>query len=202
MCARGRVSQHGKSCGVDGDVQQGAGDSLTWRRGMADGSVVPLKPGNAGGGKGPWFKTDAGSGEGRRLGNLTTPEGVGKLQAALHAKAKAEPGFRFYVLYDKMYREDVLAHAYDRCRANKGAPGVDGQTFADVEAYGRERWLGELAETLRKETYEPQPIRRVYIPKPGGKLRPLGVVARIVSPLIFRGDLRSGADDLPDWVTG
>src|SRR5664279_3397574 len=79
---------------------------------------------------------------------------------ALHAKAKAEPGFRFYALYDKISREDILAHAYACCRSNKGAPGVDGQDFADVEAYGVERWLGELALTLREETYRPEPIRR------------------------------------------
>ena len=81
----------------------------------------------------------------RRLGNLATPSNLQKLQTALHAKAKAEPEFRFYALYDKIYREDVLAHAYARCRANKGAGGVDGQSFAEVEAYGVERWLGELA---------------------------------------------------------
>ena len=109
------------------------------------------------------------------MGNLSTPESVRKLQSALHAKAKAEPGFRFYALYDKLYRADVLAHAYERCRANKGAPGVDGQTFADIEAYGVLEWIGELAQTLREESYEPQPIRRVHIPKPGGKLRPLGI---------------------------
>jgi hypothetical protein len=70
------------------------------------------------------------------LGNLATPERVQKLQRALHAKAKAEPGFRFYSLYDKIFREDILAHAYAQCRANKGAPGVDGQDFEAVEAYG------------------------------------------------------------------
>jgi retron-type reverse transcriptase len=74
-----------------------------------------------------------------------------------------------------MYREDILAHAYARCRANKGAPGVDRQDFADVEAYGVERWLGELALALREETYRPEPIKRVFIPKANGKLRPLGV---------------------------
>jgi len=109
------------------------------------------------------------------LGNLLTPDSVGKLRAALHAKAKAEPETRFHALYDKLYRSDVLMHAYERCRSNKGAPGVDGQTFADVEAYGVQKWLGELAQKLRKETYEPKPIRRVNIPKPGGKLRPLGI---------------------------
>ena len=77
-----------------------------------------------------------------RLGNLSTPKSVQKLQTALHAKAKAEAGYRFYALYDKISREDILAHAYAQCRSNKGAPGVDGQDFADIEAYGVERWLG------------------------------------------------------------
>jgi RNA-directed DNA polymerase len=109
------------------------------------------------------------------LGNLTTPKSVQKLQMALHAKAKAEAGYRFYALYDKISREDILAHAYAQCRSNKGAPGVDGQDFAKVEAYGVERWLGELALALREETYRPDPIRRVFIPKSNGKLRPLGI---------------------------
>ena len=112
---------------------------------------------------------------GRRLGNLSTPISVQKLQTALHAKAKAEPEYRFYALYDKMYRKDVLEFAYRCCRANKGAAGVDAQTFQDIEDYGRERWLGELAQALREETYRPEAIRRVYIPKPNGKLRPLGI---------------------------
>jgi hypothetical protein len=94
---------------------------------------------------------------------------------ALHAKAKAEAGYRFYALYDKISREDILAHAYAQCRSNRGAPGVDGQDFADIEAYGVERWLGELALALREETYRPDPIRRVFIPKANGKLRPLGI---------------------------
>jgi len=135
----------------------------------------------------------------RRLGNLATPESVQKLQSALHAKAKAEAGYRFYALYDKIYREDILAHAYAQCRTNKGAPGVDGQDFADVEAYGVERWLGELALALREETYRPDPIRRVYIPKANGKLRPLGIstlrdrvcmtAAMLVLDPIFEADL-------------
>ena len=87
------------------------------------------------------------------MGNLSTPDSVQKLQTALHAKAKAEPGYRFYALYDKISREDVLAHAYAQCRSNKGAPGVDRQDFEAVEAYGVERWLGELALALRQETY-------------------------------------------------
>src|ERR1700681_3513200 len=111
----------------------------------------------------------------RRLGNLTTPKRVQKLQRALHAKAKAEAAYRFYVLYDKISREDILAHAYAQCRSNKGAPGVDGQDFAEIEAYGVQRWLGELALALRQETYRPDPIRRVYIPKANGRLRPLGI---------------------------
>jgi hypothetical protein len=94
---------------------------------------------------------------------------------ALHAKAKAEAGYRFYALYDKISREDILAHAYAQCRSNKGAPGVDGQDFADIEAHGVERWLAELALALRRETYRPEPIRRVFIPKANGKLRPLGI---------------------------
>src|SRR5438128_11615083 len=99
---------------------------------------------------------------------------------ALHAKAKAAPGYRFYALYDKISREDILAHAWAQCRSNQGAPGADGQDFADVEAYGVQRWLGELALALRQETYRPDPIRRVFIPKANStakspKLRPLGI---------------------------
>ena len=133
------------------------------------------------------------------MGNLSTPEKVQRLQTALHAKAKAEPGFRFYALYDKIYRNDILAHAYAQCRSNKGAPGVDGQEFADIEAYGVERWLGELAQALKEETYRPEPIRRVFIPKANGKLRPLGIstlrdrvcmtAAMLVLEPIFGADL-------------
>jgi group II intron reverse transcriptase/maturase len=138
-------------------------------------------------------------GKDRRLGNLATPECVQRLQKALHAKAKAAPGFRFYALYDKIYREDILAHAYAQCRSNKGAPGVDRQDFTEIEAYGRERWLGELALALREETYQPEPIKRVFIPKANGKLRPLGIptlrdrvcmtaAMRVLEP-IFEADL-------------
>jgi RNA-directed DNA polymerase len=134
-----------------------------------------------------------------RLGNLATPASVQKLQMALHAKAKAEPGFRFYALYDKISRDDILAHAWAQCRSNKGAPGVDGQDFADIGAYGVQRWLGELALALREETYRPDPIRRVFIPKANGKLRPLGIstvrdrvcmtAAMLVLEPIFEADL-------------
>jgi len=109
--------------------------------------------------------------------SLTTPASVQKLQAALHAKAKEAPDFRFYALYDKVYRKDVLAFAYECCKANGGAAGVDGQTFEDIEAYGVERWLDELSQELKNRTYQPLPVRRVYIPKPDGKQRPLGVPA-------------------------
>jgi RNA-directed DNA polymerase len=133
------------------------------------------------------------------LGNLSTPKSVQKLQRALHAKAKGEAGYRFYALYDKIYREDILVHAYAQCRSNKGSPGVDGEDFADIEAYGVERWLGELAIALREETYRPEPIRRVFIPKANGKLRPLGIstlrdrvcmtAAMLVLDPIFEADL-------------
>jgi RNA-directed DNA polymerase len=88
------------------------------------------------------------------LGDLSTPQSVQKLQTALHAKAKAEPCYRFYAVYDKISCEDILVHAYAQCRSNKAAPGVDRQDFEDIEAYGVERWLGELALALRQETYE------------------------------------------------
>jgi RNA-directed DNA polymerase len=100
---------------------------------------------------------------------------VRRLQAALQAKAKESPNYRFYALYDKVYRADVLAIAYARCEANHGRAGVDGQTFADIEEYGRERWLGELAQELQAKTYRPQAVRRAWIPKADGKQRPLGI---------------------------
>src|SRR5437762_4778004 len=113
---------------------------------------------------------------------------------ALHAKAKAEADYRFYALYDKISREDILAHAYAQCRSNKGASGVDGQDFVDIEAYGVERWLTELALALREETYRPEPIRRVFIPKANGKLRPAGHLDRAGPGLHDSSDAGAGAD--------
>ena len=110
------------------------------------------------------------------MGNLSTPLSVQKLQTTLHAKAKGNPSFRFYSLYDKLYREDILQFAYARCKSNKAAAGVDDEDFASIEAYGRDRWLEELARDLREKTYRPLAVRRVYINKRNGKgLRPLGI---------------------------
>jgi len=131
--------------------------------------------------------------------SLTTPESVWKLQAALDVKAKEEPGYRFYSLYDKIHRDDVLRHAWRCCRANGGVPGVDGQSFEKIEAWGVERWLRELAEELRDRKYSPQAVLRVWIPKSDGKERPLGIptirdrvvqmAAVIVLEPIFEADL-------------
>ena len=107
--------------------------------------------------------------------SLTTPDKIRTLQRKLYLKAKAEPNFRFYLLYDKVYRADILRHAYDLARANKGAPGVDGVDFAAIEAAGLENWLTGIEQELRSKTYQPQPVRRVMIPKPGGGERPLGI---------------------------
>src|SRR6202790_4414832 len=133
--------------------------------------------------------------------SLATPVSVQKLQTALHAKAKEASGYRFYAVYDKMYRKDVVAFAYQCCRANGGAAGADGQAFEDIEAYGLERWLDELAQELKSRTYRPLPVRRVFIPKPDGKSqRPLGVpairdravmmAAVVVLDPIFEADLQ------------
>ena len=159
-----------------------------------------MKPGNAGGGKGPQFKTNAASSEGP--GDWATYQlrrVFRNCRWRYTRKRRQKPGFRFYALYDKISREDILAHAWAQCRSNKGAPGVDGQDFADVEAYGVQRWLGELALALREETYRPDPIRRVFIPKANGKLRPLGIstlrdrvcmtAAMLVLEPIFEADL-------------
>src|SRR6266478_8244846 len=107
--------------------------------------------------------------------SLETPIKIRMLQRKLYQKAKEEPSYRFYLLYDKMYREDVLAHAYALVRSNQGAPGVDGQNFRGIESQGLEEWLSGIREDLRAKTYQPQAVRRVMIPKPGGGERPLGI---------------------------
>ena len=98
--------------------------------------------------------------------SLTTPSKIRELQIKLYRKAKDEPEFRFYQLFDKVYREDILNHAYELARANHGAPGVDGVSFEDIESKGLEEWKNGLREELRSKTYKPQPVRRVTIPKP------------------------------------
>src|SRR5437764_5415493 len=103
--------------------------------------------------------------------SLTTPGKIRTLQRKLYCKAKAEPTFRFYLLYDKICREDILVHAYRLARVNAGAPGVDGMTFAQIEALGLEAWLAGLREELVSKTYRPDPVRRVMIPKPDGGVR-------------------------------
>lgn len=107
--------------------------------------------------------------------SLATPEKIRSLQRKLYVKAKEEPAFRFYLLYDKVYREDILSHAYRLARCRRGAPGVDGESFAEIESRGVEAWLADLRNELREQTYRPQPVRRVMIPKPGGGERPLGI---------------------------
>jgi retron-type reverse transcriptase len=135
--------------------------------------------------------------------SLETPEKIRSLQRKLYCKAKAVPAFRFYVLYDKICREDVLGHAYALARANAGAPGVDGVTFDEIEAWGVEAWLAGLREDLVAKTYRPDAVRRVMIPKPGGGERPLGIptirdrvvqtAAKIVLEPVFEADFEDSA---------
>ena len=135
--------------------------------------------------------------------SLATPEKIRNLQRKLYCKAKAEPAFRFYILYDRICREDVLRHAYALARANAGAPGVDGTTFEQIDASGVEAWLAGLREELVSKTYRADPVRRVTIPKPGGGERPLGIptirdrvvqtAAKIVLEPIFEADFEDSA---------
>ena len=135
--------------------------------------------------------------------SLTTPESIRRLQRKLYCKAKAEPEFRFYLLYDKVCREDMLHHAWRLCRANGGAAGVDGVSFEAIEEGGQEKWLRDLRTELVARTYRPAPVRRVLIPKPGGGERPLGIptirdrvvqtAAKLVLEPIFEADFEDSA---------
>jgi RNA-directed DNA polymerase len=135
--------------------------------------------------------------------SLETPDKIRPLQRKLYSKAKAEPAFRFYLLYDKICRADILARAWEQARCNDGAPGVDGVSFADIERSGVERWLAALREDLVSRAYRPAPVRRVMIPKPGGGERPLGIptirdrvaqtAAKLVLEPIFEADLEDSA---------
>src|SRR5918994_4941812 len=135
--------------------------------------------------------------------SLETPVKIRSLQRTLYCKAKAEPAFRFYLLYDKICREDILRHAYALARANAGAPGVDGETFTAIAASGLEEWLAGLRQELTTKKYRPAPVRRVMIPKPGGGERPLGIptirdrvvqtAAKLVLEPILEADLDPAA---------
>jgi RNA-directed DNA polymerase len=142
--------------------------------------------------------------KGQEIGvSLATPPKLRRLQEALNTKAKQDPAYRFYLLYDKVYRADILAHAYALSKQRGGAPGVDGETFEDIEAAGVERWLAVVEEALRTQTYRPQPVRRVRIPKAGGGERPLGIpvigdrvvqtAALLILEPIFEADLEPTA---------
>lgn len=135
--------------------------------------------------------------------SLKTPDKIRTFQRKLYLKAKAEPDFRFYLLYDKIYRADILWHAFRLVKANAGSSGVDGMTFERVESDGVDKWLSGIRKELRAKTYSPQPVLRVMIPKPGGGQRPLGIptirdrviqtAAKLVLEPIFEADLEPDA---------
>jgi len=130
---------------------------------------------------------------------LETPNKIRDLQRGLYLKAKREPKFRFYLLHDKVWREDILEHAYRLVRANGGAPGIDGVTFQSIESGGGEaKFISKLQQELNEKTYRTQAVRRVYIPKGNGTNRPLGIptirdrvaqmAVKIVMEPIFEAD--------------
>jgi RNA-directed DNA polymerase len=135
--------------------------------------------------------------------SLETPIQIREFQRKLYTKAKQEPCYRFYLLYDKVYREDILAHAYSLAKANGGAPGVDGESFAGIESEGLEGWLAKLKQELQEERYRPQAVRRVMIPKANGGQRPLGIptvrdrvvqtAAKLIVEPILEADLEPNA---------
>jgi len=155
-------------------------------------------------GRGPGFRIAYDVAKDMVIGvSLATPDKIRELQRKLYRKAKQEPTYRFYSLYDKVYRADILAHAFALCKANAGAPGVDGQTFADIEEYGEELFVADLECELRDGTYRPNAVRRVMIPKPDGGERPLGIptvrdrtvqmAAKLVLEPVFEADFTPNA---------
>ena len=170
--------------------------------GVAERPVVPRKPGNCRWREGASVERERKKRqrtEGLAM-SLTTPLSVQKLQTALHDKSEGIAQLSFLCAVRQGVPKRCSGLAYECCKANGGAAGVDGQTFEDIEAYGRERWLDELAQELKSRTYQPQPVRRVYIPKPDGKQRPLGIptirdrvaqtAAVLVLEPIFEADLQ------------
>ncbi len=135
--------------------------------------------------------------------SLATPEKIQTLQRRLYLKAKREPSYRFYALYDKVYRPDILAHAFALSKVNDGAAGVDGVRHEDIEEYGRERFLAELGRELQEKRYRPDAVLRVKIPKADGGERPLGIptvkdrvvqtAVKLVLEPIFEADFTNNA---------
>jgi len=136
---------------------------------------------------------------------LETPERIRELQKKLYRKAKQEKEYRFYLLYDKVYRMDILSHAYKLVRANKGAAGIDGETFESIEGIegGEQKYLEGVAAELKRKEYKASPVRRVYIPKADGSKRPLGIptiedrivqmAVKIVIEPIFEADFQENS---------
>ena len=174
---------------------------------MADGGVVVMKPGNAGRAKAPCSDANVPSRKSPGIGaSLSTPlDSVRTLQSALRAKAKSEAAYRFYRLWDKVCREDVLNEAYRRCRANRGAAGMDGETFARIEEQGLATWLQRLRQELGTRQYRCAPLLRVWIPKASGGQRPLGIptiIDRVAQMAVLRVLGPIFDEDLFPWQYG